>query len=61
MEKTFNEKKYKLEYNSKNYIRIPLDLSIKHDQDIITYLKTLKNRTGKIKELIRKEIKKRAD
>lgn len=44
-------------YDSKNTVQIKLKLNIKTDADIIEYMSKQSNKQGKLKELIRKEIK----
>lgn len=42
-----------IEYNAKHTIRVPLDLNIKTDADIIAFLSTVPSKLGLIKELLR--------
>jgi hypothetical protein len=50
-------------YDSKNTVQVKLKLNVKTDADIIEYLNKQGNKQGKLKELIRNEIRKtdRAD
>lgn len=50
------QKRASEKYNKKNTITILIRLNIKTDAEIINWIKTQPNKTGKIKELIKKEI-----
>ena len=50
------QKRASAKYNKKNTITILIRLNIKTDGDIINWIKKQPNKTGKIKNLIRKEI-----
>ena len=57
--KKFDKNKYDTKYHAQNTIRFNLALSKKYDADIIKYLEKLENKNGKIKELIREEIRRK--
>lgn len=44
-------------YDSKNTVQVKLKLNVKTDADIIEYLQQQSNKQGKLKELIRKDMK----
>ena len=46
-----------VKYQKANVKMINLHLNVKTDADILAYLETLDNKTGYIKELIRKDMK----
>lgn len=48
--------KASIKYDKANTKNFTLKLNLKYDKDILSWLKTLDNKQGKIKELIRKEI-----
>lgn len=57
--KKFDKKKYNLEYKNANLKQFTFSLNKEYDADIIEFLGILPNKTQFVKELIRKEIKKR--
>lgn len=57
--KKFDKKKYDLEYKNANLKQFTFTLNKEYDADIIEFLDILPNKTHFVKELIRKEIKKR--
>lgn len=57
--KKFDKKKYDLEYKNANLKQFTFTLNKEYDADIIEFLGILPNKTQFVKELIRKEIKKR--
>ena len=52
----FDKAGYDRKYAKDNLVQIRLSLNKKHDADIIQRLHTVKNRTGYIKALIRKDL-----
>lgn len=48
-------------YNKANKKRIPFDLNIKYDKDIIEFLNLKENKQGYIKNLIRADMAKNTD
>ena len=57
--KVFDKSKYDLDYKNRNLKQFTFTLNKKYDADIIEFLDILPNKTQFVKELIRKEIKKR--
>ena len=52
------KKAYDIEYQRQNVKRIPFDLNLSTDKDILDHLATKTNRNGYIKALIRADIEK---
>lgn len=52
-EKKARKNKRDVAYNATHKKRIPFDLSIEYDADILAYLDTVPNKQGLIKELLR--------
>lgn len=48
--------KYDIQYQKNNIIRLPLNLNRVTDCDILEHLKTVDNKQGYIKRLIRQDI-----
>lgn len=57
--KKFDKNKYDLEYKKNKLKQFTFTLNKEYDADIIEFLDILPNKTQFVKELIRKEIKKR--
>lgn len=53
-----NKTAYNIEYAKNQKKRIPFDLNINTDADIIEYLETMPNKAALLKELIREHMKK---
>lgn len=51
-----NKRKYVLEYQKKNYVSVVFHLRRDTDQDILTALNALPNKSDYIRDLIRKDI-----
>jgi len=52
------KKDYDINYVKTNIKRIPLNLNKIYDMDIISYLEGIKNVSGYLKDLIRRDMKK---
>ncbi len=53
------KKVYDIEYQKRNVKRIPLNLNISTDADIIAHIQAINNVNGYLKALIRQDIKRK--
>lgn len=53
---TESQKKYNADYKKENMVQMQFRLNKITDPDIISFLKTIENRQGYIKELIRRDM-----
>ncbi|MCR4661720.1 MAG: hypothetical protein K5765_06975 [Clostridia bacterium] len=53
-----NKRAYTLKYQKENYVTFTFHLNSKYDGELINYLRSIPNKSGYIKELIVKDIKK---
>lgn len=54
-----NKKAYIMEYKRSKIKRVPFDLNMETDADILQFLEEIKNKSGYIKNLIREDIDRR--